>query len=384
MAFPLNLCLFGEYMGMYIDFRKLDGYQCPCKIVVGRRGLGKTFGKKRKYIEMFVTKGDRFVYVVETGEMVKELTRNNGEKFFSDILEYYSKCDTSRKRYFYNKLSELKIDDDNGENPEDTIFKRTHKAVVTGGTIKINKETAGYIVDINSYAELKRNAFVKVKNIFVDEFISEKMDKTTLDYPRKISSIIQSVARLRKVNIFMAGNAIRFDDPILSRMGFKIDRYGYYKKYVDGYLFAVLWFIDPKDYPDFEKAHNESVAGRFAKMMGETNEEENKFISDLPKNRRLNNFKYRKNGMYFNIVKDDTIITLKELQDGNIACVPFANRGATTLFCMTEKEQGFKLGYHIICNKAMKQTIMDMLRADIIYYYSEVEYAKLKFIIKGD
>ena len=42
------------------------------------------------------------------------------------------------------------------------------------------------------------------------------------------------------------------------------------------------------------------------------------------------------------------------------------------------------MGYHIICNKALKPTILNMLKADIIYYYSEVEYAQLKFIVKGD
>lgn len=372
-------------MSMYLDFRKLDGFQCPCKMAVGRRGLGKTFGKKRKCIERFITKGKRFVYIVETGEMVKELTQNNGDKFFSDILEFYEGYDTSRKRYFYDKVSELKLENDDGsaENGE-TIFKRTHKAIVSGGTIKINGETAGYIVDINSYGEVKRNAFVKVETIFIDEFISEKTDKTTLDYPRRISSLVQSIARLRNVKIYMFGNAIRFDDPVLSRIGFRIDRYGFYKRYIDGKLFAVLWFINPADYPEFEEAYNNSVAGKFAKMMGETNEEENKFISDLPANRRLSRFNYRKNGMSINVVKDNTIITLKELQDGKIACVPFSNRGATMLYCLTEKEQGFKLGYRIVCNKALKQSIMNMLKADIIYYYSEVEYSKLKLIIKGD
>lgn len=372
-------------MGIWIDFRKLDGYQCPVKIAVGRRGLGKTFGKKKKYIERNITKKHRFVYVVETDEMVKQLTKNNGEKFFADIIKHYGEYDTSKKRYFYDKITELKLEDDDSENNvEESIFNRAPKAKVTGGTIKINGDTAGYIVDINSYGELKRNAFVDVKYIFIDEFISEKMDKTTLDYPRKISSIIQSIARLKDVEIFMAGNAIRFDDPVLSRMGFKIDKYGYYKKYIDGKLFAVLWFIDPADYPEFADAHNKSVAGRFAKMMGETNEEENKFLSDLPAEKRLNNFDYRKNGMSISVVKNDIIVTLKELKNGNIACVPFANRGNTVLYCLTEKEQGYKLGYQIICNNALKQMILNMLRAGVIYYYSEVEYAKLKSIIKGD
>lgn len=370
---------------MYYDFSKIDGYNCPVKIVISRRGLGKTFGKLKMCAERFVTKGDRFIYVVETGEMVQELTKNNGEKFWVALLDYYEKQDTSRKRYFYDKLTELKVDEvEEGSEEYEQLFVRKVKAKITGGTIKINNETAGYIVDMNSFGEIKRNNFNKVKYIIVDEFITEKMDKTSLENPRKISSIIQSVGRLRDIHLYLLGNAIRLDDPILSRMGFKIDKYGYYFKRDKYGLFAVLHFVDPADYPEFADAYEKSVAGRFAAMVGETNEEENKFLSDLPSEKRLNTFKYKKGGLSLNIIKDGTIVTLREMELGRYACVPFANKGAKTLFCMTEKEQGYKFGYHIICNKALRKTLMDMLRADCIYYYSEVEYNQLKIIIKGD
>ena len=371
---------------MYYNYSKMDSYHCPIKIVVSRRGLGKTFGKLKSYTEKFVTSHKRFIYIVETGEMVKELTRNNGEKFWSALLEYYSECNSSRKRYFYEKLTELKVYDSEDENLEDdeTILKRSVNAKIIGGTIKINKETAGYIVDMNSFGELKRNNFNGVKYILVDEFITEKLDKTALENPRKIASIIQSIGRLRDIEIYMLGNAIRFDDPILSRMGFKLDKYGFYKRYDKHGLLAILHFVDPSDYPEFAEAHDKSVAGRFSSMIGETNEEDNKFLEDLPKNRRLTSFKYKKNGWSVNIVRDDIIVSLKELQSGGIACIPFARAPTSNLFCMTEKEQGYKLGYHIICNKALRQTLMNMIRADIIYYYSEVEYNQLKLIIKGE
>lgn len=371
---------------MYYNYSKMDSYHCPIKIVVSRRGLGKTFGKLKKYTEKFVTSKKRFIYIVETGEMVKELTRNNGEKFWSALIEYYSECNSARKRYFYERLTELKVYDSEDENLEDdeTILKRSVNAKIIGGTIKINGETAGYIIDMNSFGELKRNNFNGVRYILVDEFITEKLDKTALENPRKIASIIQSIGRLRDIEIYMLGNAIRFDDPILSRMGFKLDGYGFYKKYDEHGLLAILHFVDPSDYPEFAEAHDKSVAGRFAKMIGETNEEENKFLEDLPKNRRLTSFKYKKNGWSVNIVRGDIIVSLKELQSGGIACVPFARAPTSNLFCMTEKEQGYKLGYHIICNKALRQTLMNMLKADIIYYYSEVEYNQLKLIIKGD
>lgn len=371
---------------IYYDYSVIDGYQCPLKIIVSRRGLGKTFGKVRKGTENFITEGERFIYVVETGEMVKKLAENKGEKFWSALLKYYGEKDTSRKRYFYSKITSVEID---GEEEENGEIKRELKIIentsVVGGTVKVNGETAGYIIDLNSFGELKRNNFVNIGMVIVDEFISEVLDKRSLENPRKVSSIIQSIARLKNIKIYMLGNAVRLDDPILSRMGFKIKKYGFYKRYDKKGLFAVLHFVDPKDYPDFSNAHEESVAGRFANMLGETNEEENKFIEDLPKNRKLVfPVKYKKNGYSINIVRDNTILTIRELNGGMMACVPFAHRGSKNLYCMTEKEQGFKMGYHIICNKTLRQSLMNMLRADLFMYYSEIEYKQLKIIIEGD
>lgn len=365
---------------MYYDYSVIDGYKCPVKIVVSRRGLGKTFGKIKSFVEKFITRNEQFIYVVETGDMIKELARNDGDKFWKAILEFYAEQDTSRKRYFYNKLvkTEIEVDDDEVEETKSKSVAR-----LLGGTIKIDGKTAGYIVDFNSFGELKRNNFNGIKNIFIDEFISEKLDKTTLDYPRRVSSIIQSVARLRDVHVYMAGNTVRLDDPILSRMGFKIEKYGFYKRRDEYGLLCILHFVDPEDYPEFAEKHDKSVAGRFAKMLGETHEEDNAFLEDIPKSRRLEKFDYKKKGIYWNIIKDDIIITLRERQDGTFACVPFAGTTAKNLYCLTEKEQGYRYGYHIICSKSLKQVLMDMLRADCIYYYSEIEYNKLKLIIQG-
>lgn len=367
-------------MGLHYNWSKIDSYKCPVKIVVSRRGLGKTFGKVKMSTEKNVNSNKRFVYVVETDDMVKELGVNNGEKFWANLLAYYEEADTARKRYYLSKLTKLEI-----ENSEDEVEDtRKANAFITGGTIKINGETAGYVISLNAFAKLKRNNFRNISYVIIDEFISEKFDKTTLQNPRKIASIIQSVCRLKDIKIYMLANTVRRDDPILARMGFKLKDYGWYYKRDDKGLFAVLHFVDPAEYPEFAEAHDNSVAGRFAKMLGETNEEDNEFIDDLPSSRRLSTFKYKKGGFSLNIVKENTIVTLKELDDGNVACVPFARRPTTTLYCMTEKEQGYKLGYHIMCNKALRQSIMNMLRADCIYYYSEVEYNQLKFIIKGD
>lgn len=364
---------------IYYDYSKVDGYSAPIKIVVGPRGVGKTFGKKRKAIEKMITNTRRFIYVVESGEDIKKLTMNGGEKFFSDILEVYEKGESSRDRYFAKKLISTEVE---GEVDE-KLFKKTGATKIAGGTLKVNGETAGYILDLNSFGNLKRNAFTNISTVLIDEFMSEKFDKTTLELPRKIVSLVETVARTKDMQIYMLGNTVRHDDPVLARMGFRLKKYGIYKIYDEFGLLAVLDFVNPDDYPEYKEKHARSVAGRLAKLMGEDNENSNEFKSDLPDSKRLTTFRYKKCGWSANIVKDDVIITLKELTNGNIACVPFARRPTEQLYCLTEKEQGYKLGYHIVCNPYMRQMLQDMLRADIIYYYSEVEYLQLKTILKG-
>lgn len=365
-------------MNIHYDWSRVDGYNCPVKIVVARRGIGKTFPKVKMCFERFVTRGERFVYVVEQDDDVKELSKNNGEKFWSKLIEFYEEQDTARKRYFYNKITSLELDAE-----EDNKELRKSSAKVSGSTIKINGETAGYILDMYSFANIKRNNFVKIKTIIIDEFISEKLDKRSLQNPERIVSIIQSVARLENVRIYLLGNSVRKDDSILSRMGFKIENFGLYYVRDEYGLFAVLDFVDPSDYEEFERRANKSVAGRFAKMLKADNEERNEFKDDLPKDRRLTTFKYKKNGFSINLVKDDTIVTLRETIFNTIACVPFARSGAANLYCLNEREQGFKLGYHIIHIDTLRKSILDMIKSNIIYYYSEVEYQKLKFIVKG-
>lgn len=75
-------------------------------------------------------------------------------------------------------------------------------AKIYGGTLRINGETAGYILDLNSFGEIKRNNFVNIKCVIVDEFISERLDKTTLSSPKKfrlLFSLLQDLKTLKYI-----------------------------------------------------------------------------------------------------------------------------------------------------------------------------------------
>lgn len=259
-------------MSMYYNWRKIDGFNAPITVVLAKRGIGKTFGRVKDAVKDFCLKGNRFVYVVETEDMVAELSQNKGEKFFASILEFLR---NNPSHLHNNMLAKM------GECSEVTEGDTLNK--IKGGTIIIGGETAGYIVSISGFAKLKRNNFVNVKYLIIDEFIPEEINIRHLKYAYKVVNLVQSIARLKSVKIYMLGNTIRLDDLILAKMGLSDMKVGEIRKIKDKYgLLVVAHRVDNKEYEEFNKASDESVAGRFAKLVGEDNLERNEFKEDIP------------------------------------------------------------------------------------------------------
>lgn len=263
---------------IHYNWRKIDGYNAPITVVISQRGLGKTFGKVYEKLKKFVDTGKRFIYVVETLEDVKTLTQNSGERFFAGIEEYLSVGGSKRKERYYNKIfkSDAKIED--GET--DLVDKANSR--VHGGTIKVNHDTAGYLIAINAYANLKRNNFKNIDSIIIDEFIPEEIDIRHLKMARKVVSIVQSIARTKDIKIYMLGNAIRLDDIMLTKLHLDNLKLGEIRKIKDEYgLLVIAHYVDPSEYEEFTQKNARSVAGRLAKLLGEDNLDKNVFKGQL-------------------------------------------------------------------------------------------------------
>lgn len=276
---------------MFYNWRKIDGYNAPINIVIGQRGVGKTFGKVKDALRNFVDSGGRFVYVVETLEDVKVLSQNKGERFFASLKEFYENGESKRSKRYYEALFSGCVDDGETDLVDDDNNK------IRGGTIRIGDETCGYIIAINSYGQLKKNNFVNIDYIIIDEFIPEEIDITHLKIARKIASVVQTVARRQNVKIYMMGNSIRLDDLLLVKLGCANMKLGEVRKIKDKYgLLAVCEYINPNDYKEYTKASAGSVAGRLATLLGEDNLDKNVFkdaidpsllIGDKPKRSHL-------------------------------------------------------------------------------------------------
>ena len=256
----------------------IDGYNAPVTVVIGPRGIGKTYGKVKEGMFDFYQNHYRFVYVVETMDDVKTLSQNKGERFFSTLKDDLSNATSNRQKKLYNALFNSNAEIDDGET--DLEDEDNHK--VQGGTIKINNETAGYIICLNSYGHLKRNNFVNVHLIIIDEFIPEEIDIRHLQIARKVASVIQTVARRQNVKIYMLGNSIRLDDLLLVRLGLDNMKQGEIRVVKDKYgPLVVGHFVDKNEYKTFMKASESSVAGRLATLLGEDNLDKNVYKQEI-------------------------------------------------------------------------------------------------------
>ena len=258
---------------MYYDYRIIDGYNAPITVILSKRGLGKTFGRVIRCVKRFINKGKKFVYVVESEVMKDTLTQDKGAKFFNSILEFLenNKSASNNKCYEYMMGNVTEVEET--EKAEDRIHNK-----ILGGTIKIGGATAGYIISLNSFALLKRNNFRDINEIIIDEFIPENIDIRSMRNTYKLVNLIQSIARLKNIRIYMLGNAIRLNDDILIKMKLTNLRPGEIRLIKDKYgLLVACHYVDNKEYEEFTKVADASVAGRLATLTGQDNLERNEF-----------------------------------------------------------------------------------------------------------
>lgn len=262
---------------MYYNYRKIDSYNAPINVILSKRGLGKTFGRILRCVKRFVKNGKRFVYVVETEDMVKTLCENNGEKFFASIIKYLEENQSENNKIVLSALLNYKLGDEEFEIKNDKIIKHTK-----GGAILINNETAGYIVSFNGFAKLKRNNFINISEIIIDEFIPENIDIRSLKNPYKVVNLVQSIARTQNLKIYLLGNTIRRTDSILQKLGCAYMNNGEWRKIKDNYgLILVAHMVDPTEYEEFKELADSSVAGRFSKLLKQDFLEENQFYDEM-------------------------------------------------------------------------------------------------------
>lgn len=225
----------------YYCWDKTLSYDADVTMVIGARGIGKTFGLRKQCVLDNIKKGFRFIEVTRYKNELSVVSDGYFDRLsaLDEFKNYMFKTD-ARYGYIADKVEE-------NEKP---IWKRIC-----------------YFIALSDAQILKKRTFIKVKRIIFDEAILERRDR----YHRYLSNefgilanIVDTCSRERADNksirprVYLLGNACDISNPYFAAYHVSSDlHYGYSWHKNKTFL---LHYADPGDYAK-DKAKN-TVSGR--------------------------------------------------------------------------------------------------------------------------
>lgn len=228
--------------GKFYDWERTLSYDADVTMVIGARGVGKTFGLRRQFILDYLKRGWRFV----------EVTRYKNE--LSGVSDGY-----------FNRLEKL---------PEfkGYVFKTDARYAYVAKQPDDEKDKpvwnmCGYFVALSDAQRLKKRTFDDVRRILLDEAILERADRYHRYLPNEfgvLANLVDTVSRERadtqsiRPRVYLLGNACDLANPYFAAYHVGTDlRFGY-RWYA--HKTFLLHYVEPGEYGR-EKAVG-TVAGR--------------------------------------------------------------------------------------------------------------------------
>lgn len=222
----------------FFEWGPVFSRQAPINMVVGARGLGKTYGLRKACIEEYLRKGLRFV----------------------EVSRFKSEQKAVSKGYF-NRVS--------AEFPGYEFEVRGSEGFVCRGTTEKGKkkwEKLCFFVSLTELQTAKKRTFDGVHRIIFDEAVIEKSDR----YHRYLegewellANLIDSVSRERSEStihpqLFLLGNAVDLSNPYFQRIGLMEEpKTGYH------WFLKKLFLLVVPEAKEYSKAKEaETLAGR--------------------------------------------------------------------------------------------------------------------------
>lgn len=163
---------------IYYNYDRIISYDALLNILIGERGVGKTYGASKLVVKDFIKKHRQFVYL----RRYKTELSKSSKKFFSELIK-------------------------NDEFPN-------HHLEVRGSTFVIDEEIAGYSMTLSTAQQLKGTNFTGVHYIIFDEFLIEEGQGHYLkNEVLSFLGLIESVARMHDIKVFMLANAVSEINP---------------------------------------------------------------------------------------------------------------------------------------------------------------------------
>lgn len=193
----------------FYDFSKLYSYNAVLNMVVGGRGIGKSYGAKVRTIRDGIKKGHEFILL----RRYKEELSAARSTFFNDVLAEFPdilfRVNGNEAQYAH---APEPVTDDEGKVKE----------------AKPEWRTIGYFMALSNAQARKGSSFVKVRTIIFDEFIIEKGLVHYLPQEHvALLNFINTVDRYRdNVRVLMLANAVTMNNPYFDEYDIRPDQCG--------------------------------------------------------------------------------------------------------------------------------------------------------------
>lgn len=247
---------------IWYSYQRVLSYHAMMNYIIGERGCGKSYGLKKYLLNRFKKTGKQFIYLRRYDTELKKSLKD--DEFFKDIGK------------------DEKFQDD-------TFYVRGEK-------FYMNDLVCGYAIPLSKASIYKSVPFPNVDIIMFDEFL---IDNATYHYlpeePEKLLDFIETVGRLRDIQVFCLGNNISLVNPYFDYFNISLPYNSDIKTFKNGLI--LINYIRNEAYRKIKKE------SKFGKLIENTKYSE--YAIDNQALKDNNNFIKKKNPkskFFFNII----------------------------------------------------------------------------------
>ena len=205
---------------MYYDVHPILTYNALINIIIGERGVGKTYGFKKFCIQDYLKNGNQFVY----------------------LRRYVSELKKSASGFFDG----FKLNKEFEGHEFKVVTKKDSFEFWCDG------EICGYGLALSTAGQIKSKEFPFVKNLIFDEFIIERGVYHYLQYEvHSFLDILETIFRTRDFRCFLLGNAVNRINPYFNYFKIEMPYNTDIKTYRNGEM--LVQYIKNEAYREFKK-----------------------------------------------------------------------------------------------------------------------------------
>jgi len=209
----------------WYNWDKIYSFNATLNFCVGMRGVGKTYGWKKKAIRTALRKGEEFMYV----RRYKEELKTSKDTFFADLIANNEFPDWDFRAYGATAQAAPATTRDQKKRPWKTI---------------------GHFIALSTAQSIKSVAYPLVTNIGFDEFIIEKgMTHYIANEVHAFLNLYSTVDRNQdKTKVFFMANSVSIMNPYFLYWNIKPDESKEFTVMHDGYM--VVHFVEASEFTD--------------------------------------------------------------------------------------------------------------------------------------